>query len=389
MDREAYVERVRELLPGLRERARECEDLRRIPDATVKAFDEAGLMRVVQPARWSGYELSPMALYEGAALVATACPSSAWFLSVVGVHNWQLALFPDAAQEDVWGEDTGVRISSSYAPTGRVEVLDEGFRLSGRWSFSSGCDHCDWVFLGGLVRREGQPAEMRTFLLPRSDYAIDDTWFVAGLSGTGSKDIVVDGAFVPEHRTHSFVDAYNLDSPGQATNSGPLYRLPFGCVFVFGISAPAIGAAQGAFDAYRTSMREKRMAGGAVKLADDPFAQRRLSEAAGEISAARSALEGTFETLCALAEAGESIPLELRTRARFNSANIVERCVRSVNILFEASGGRAIFLDSPIQRFFRDVHAMRAHAANNPDRAAQIFGFSELNPGEPPMDLFL
>jgi len=389
VDRESYVERVRELLPGLRERASECEELRRIPDATVKEFDEAGLMRAVQPARWGGYELSPMALYEGAAVVASACPSSAWFLSVVGVHNWQLALFPDAAQEDVWAEDTGVRISSSYAPTGRVEVVDEGFRLSGRWSFSSGCDHCDWVFLGGLVRREGQPGEMRTFLVPRSDYAIDDTWFVAGLSGTGSKDIVVEDAFVPEHRTHSLVDAYNLDSPGQATNSGPLYRLPFGCVFAFGISAPAIGAAEGAFDAYRANMREKRITGGALKLADDPFAQRRLSDAAGEIGAARSELEGTFEALCRLAEAGEPIPLELRTRARFNSANIVKRCVRAVDTLFEASGGRAIFLDSPMQRFFRDIHAMRAHFANNPDRAAQIFGFSELNPGEPPIDLFL
>ena len=389
MNGETYLERVRELLPGLRERARECEELRRIPDTTVKQFDEAGLLRAVQPARWDGYELSPLVLFQGAALVASACPSSAWFLSVVGVHNWQLALFPDAAQEEVWGQDTGVRISSSYAPTGKVEVLDEGFRLSGRWSFSSGCDHCDWVFLGGVVRREGKPSEMRTFLLPRSDYAIDDTWFVSGLSGTGSKDILVEGAFVPEHRTHSLVDAYNLDSPGQANNPGPSYRLPFGCVFAFGISAPAIGAAEGAFDAYRSYMREKRLTGGVLKLSEDPFAQRRLSQAAGEIGASRSELESTLATLCALAEAREPIPLELRTRARFNSANIVQRCVRAVDTLFEASGGRAIFLDSPMQRFFRDVHAMRAHAANNPERAAQIFGFSELNPGEPPIDLFL
>ena len=126
-----------------------------------------------------------------------------------------------------------------------------------------------------------------------------------------------------------------------------------------------------------------------LKLSEDPFAQRRLSQAAGEISASRSDLEGTLATLYGLAEAGETIPLELRTRARFDSANIVQRCVRAVDTLFEASGGRAIFLDSPMQRFFRDVHAMRAHAANNPERAAQIFGFSELNPGEPPMDLFL
>lgn len=389
MERAEYADRVRALLPGLRERARECEELRRLPDATVKEFEESGLLRALQPARWDGFELPPLALYEGVELVASACPSSAWFFGVVAVHNWQLALFPEAAQQEVWGENTAARISSSYAPTGKVENVDGGFRLSGRWSFSSGCDHCSWVFVGGLVRREGEPTVLRTFLVPRSDYEIDDNWFVAGLSGTGSKEIVMEGAFVPEHRSHSLVDAFHLDSPGQASNPGPLYRLPFGTVFSFGIAAPAIGAAQGAYDAYTATMREKRMAGGPGRLADDPFAQHRLSHAEAEISAARLELKGTFEHFSALIDAGEEIPLRLRTRARFTAANIVQRCVRAVDLLFEASGGRAIFLDSPIQRFFRDIHAMRAHAINNPDRSAQLFGASELNPDQPPKDLFL
>lgn len=389
LDHASYLERARSLLPSLRERAAACEQLRHLPDETFKEFQELGLLRALQPARWGGFELSPLSYYEAIAEVASACPSSGWFLGVVGVHNWQLGLFPDRAQEEVWGGDSSVQISSSYAPTGKVERVDGGFRLSGRWSFSSGCDHCDWVFLGGIAPSDGGPPDMRTFLLPRSDYEIVDNWYVAGLAGTGSKDVAVEEAFVPEHRTHRFIDAYNLANPGQQTNTGALFRLPFGCVFSYCISVPAIGAAQGALDSYRDTMRQKLAAYDGSKVADDPFAQRRLSEAAVEIDAARAEVRATWEPMWLLAEAGEPIPIQMRARARWNAANVVLRGVRAVDLLFEASGGRALFLDNPIQRFFRDVHAMRAHALNNPDRASQVYGYSELHPGQAPPEFFL
>lgn len=390
MNDQQYSEAIGALIPGIRERAPKCEELRRLPDETFRELQDAGLMRAVQPERFDGFELQPLALYEAAIDVAAACPSTAWFLGVVGVHNWQLGLFPEQAQVDVWGEDTSALISSSYAPTGKVERAEGGFRLSGRWSFSSGCDHCSWVFLGGSVPVEaGDPPDMRTFLVPRSDYEIDDTWHVAGLAGTGSKDIVIEEAFVPEYRSHKMLDAYLRQSPGQETNSGPLYRLPFGCVFSYVISAPAIGAAQGALDSYRGYMREKLAAYDGSKVADDPFAQRRLSEAAVEIQAGRAAVRSTWERMWSLAEANEDISLDLRARARWDAANLVLRGVRAVDTLFEAAGGRALFLDNPMQRYFRDVHGMRAHALNNPDKASQIFGSAELHPGEAPPDFFL
>ena len=386
---DAYLENVRALVPALRSRAAECESLRRLPDATLADYRTSGFLRALQPRRWGGFELSPLTFFQAAAEVAAACPSSAWFLSVVGIHNWQLGLFPEQAQKDVWGNDSSVLISSSYAPTGKVERVDGGFRLSGRWSFSSGCDHCQWVFLGGVAPSDGPIPDMRTFLVPRSDYEIIDNWHVTGLCGTGSKDIVVKSAFVPEYRTHRFADAYLFQNPGQAVNTGPIYRLPFGSLFAFCISVPAIGAARGALDSYRSYMQKKVAAYDGSKVADDPFAQRRLSEAAVEIDAADSEVRSTWGTICALAEAGDPIPLNLRARARWTAANIVLRGVRAVDLLFEASGGRALFLDNPIQRYFRDIHAMRAHALNNPDRASQIFGYSELHPGTPPPDFFL
>lgn len=388
MDQDGYLERVRALLPEIEKRAPDCERLRRLPDESFRAFQEAGLLRALQPKRWGGHELDPLTFFEASIEVATACPSSAWVLGVVGVHSWQLALFPEQAQQEVWGEDSSAQISSSYAPTGTVERAEGGFRVSGRWSFSSGCDHCDWVFLGGVVPGEGSPPDMRTFLLPRSDYTIDDNWHVAGLCGTGSKDILVEGAFVPEHRTHRLIDAVSSASPG-GPGASWLYRLPFASIFACAIAVPAIGAAQGAFATYRAQMRRKLSVYDRSKLAEDPFSQVRIAEAASEIDAARAALHQTWEPMIAWARAGEPIPMDHRIRVRRNATDIVRRGIRAVDVLFEASGGRGIFLDNPMQRFFRDVHAMRAHALNNADRAMTLFGRAELLPDEPPRELLL
>src|SRR5437870_7838669 len=244
MTPDMYLQRVRALLPALRERADRAERLRRLPDETFADFQDAGLFRCLQPKRYGGFELDPGTLYQAVMEIGTVCGSTAWILGVVGVHNWHLGLFAPEAQEDVWGKDTSIQLSTSLAPTGTVERAPGGFRLSGRWSFSSGCDFCDWAVLGGIVppKEDGAPPDARTFLLPRSDYAIDDNWHVMGLCGSGSKDIVVEDAFVPEYRTHSYLDAFHLRNPGTAINNGPLYRLPFGLVFAYGLSAAATGA---------------------------------------------------------------------------------------------------------------------------------------------------
>jgi len=391
LDPDRTLERARELAPRLRERAAACEALRRIPDETMKELRESGLLRALQPRRFGGHELDPWTFYEAVMEVAKACASTGWVLGVLGVHNWQLGLFPEAAQRDVWGDDPGVAISSSYAPTGKVERVEGGFRLSGRWSFSSGCDHCDWVFLGGVAPGEGVP-DMRTYLLPRRDYAIDDNWRVAGLCGTGSKDIVVEGAFVPEHRTHRFVDGFSLSSPGQSVNRGPLYRLPFGCVFGCAIAVPAIGAAEGALAHFTAATRKRVSAIPAGRPAEDAFVQARVADAASSTDGARAALHRDWQELLAYAEAGAGIPLPPRVRCRLDATQAVARGVHAVDRLFEASGGHAIFLDNPIQRIFRDVHAMRAHAINNPDKGARLFGRMQLAPDSPPTeigDLFL
>ena len=387
MTPEAYLVRVRSLLPALRERVARAEELRRLPDDTFADFQKAGLFRALQPKRYGGYELDPGVFYQAVIEVGAVCGSSGWILGVLGVHNWHLAILDPRAQEEVWGADDSVQLSTSLAPTGVVERVEGGFRMRGRWSFSSGCDYCQWAVLGGAVppAAPGEPADPRVFLLPRHDYRIDDNWHVMGLCATGSKDIVVEDAFVPEYRTHSYRDAFALNHPGAAINTAPLYRLPFGLIFTYGIVSPAIGAAQGALAAFCEQAAKRINVRDGSRAIEDPFMQYRLAEAAAEIDAARDRMLANFAEMMRLARAGAEIPLADRARYRWDSGKAIERSVRAVDLIFEASGGHGIFLDNPIQRAWRDVHAMRAHAGNNPERASFIFGRSEF--GLPPSDI--
>ncbi|MGA8566674.1 MAG: 3-hydroxy-9,10-secoandrosta-1,3,5(10)-triene-9,17-dione monooxygenase oxygenase subunit [Candidatus Binataceae bacterium] len=393
MNGDEYLKRVRTLIPVFRERAALTERTRRLPDESWADFQRAGLLRALQPARWGGFELHPAAFYRAVMEVSGACPSTGWVLGVLGVHSWQLAAFPERAQQEIWGADSTVQASSSYAPTGKIERVEGGFKLSGRWSFSSGCDFCHWVILGGSTRNPDGTPDARSYLLPRSDYKIDDNWHVMGLTGSGSKDIVVSGAFVPEYRTHKFLDAYNRDNPGQAVNQGALYRLAWASVFAYAIAAPAIGAATGALDCWREGSRARRTAYDHKMVAEDPFAQMRLAEAASAVDGARQRMLDTFDEMMRLAADGREISVERRARLRWDAANAVQLSVHAVDLMFESSGGRAIFLDNPIQRYFRDVHAIRAHALNNPQRAGRTFAMAEMgsfiNERGFPADIFI
>lgn len=381
---------VGELLPALRDRAQETEDARVIPAETIKALQEAGFFRLLQPARYGGLEADPVTFYTAVRMIASACGSTGWVASVVGVHAWQLALFPAAGQEEVWGTDTNTRMSSSYAPTGRAQLAEGGHRLSGRWSFSSGCNHASWVLLGGIVTNdEGSPVDFRTFLLPARDYEIEDVWDTVGLRGTGSNDIVVNGAFVPEHRSLSFADVTKCVCPGQAVNGAPLYRIPFGSVFSYAITTPVIGMAAGAYDAHVAYQRTRVSAAYAgYKVAEDPFAQARIAEAAAEIDAAWLALEHNMTELMSHARAGEAIPMPLRLRIRRDQVRGTAQAISAVDLLFENSGGRSLRTGTPIQRFWRDAHAGRVHAINDPERALSMFGRGEFGHDVPPDAMF-
>lgn len=373
---QGVLDAVRDLLPGFRERADEAERLRQVPEQSVKELEETGFFRLLQPKRYDGIEGDPIDFYTAVKEIASADGSTGWISSVLGVHPWQLALFADEAQQAVWGADTSVRLSSSYAPTGKAVLTEGGYNLSGKWSFSSGSAHASWVLLGGLVFNEdGNVVDFKTFLVPREKYEIVDVWNVVGLRGTGSNDIVVEETFVPEAFTLSMSDTGRCFGPGQEVNDSNLYKLPFHSLFTSTITTPIIGMAQGAY-AEHVQMQQQRVRAAYLgeKASSDPFAAVRIARAGSEIDAAWALLMNNLREEIALVERGEKIPLQLRLKVRRDQVLGTQRAIDAIDDLFEASGGRALAEGTYLQRAWRDAHAGRVHAANDPERALKMYG---------------
>ncbi|MBP6683699.1 MAG: acyl-CoA dehydrogenase family protein [Halioglobus sp.] len=357
---------ARAMGPALRMRRTRCRAEQRVPDETVAEFQAAGFFRILQPEQWGGYAMDPQVFYAVGLEVARFCPSSAWILGVIAVHNWQLAVFDDRAAQDVWADDPTVLISSSYAPVGKVKVVDGGFRLSGRWSFSSGSQHCKWVFLGAVVPTPEAPFDManyRTFLLPISDYQIVDNWDVVGLQGTGSHDIVVDDVFVPEHRTHKSMDGFLCNNPGNAVNDAPLYHMPFMQVFVRAVCTATLGACEGALDAF-IEVAKTRQAG-PVKMKNDLFARQLAAEVKTSIEEMKLTMIRNFDAMMDCCRAGVPIPIEDRVRYRYDSAVVADRCLALSSRMLKAAGSSGIRLDSELLAFHLDILASQAHVANH------------------------
>ncbi len=372
------IETAVALAPKLREASAEATRLRRLPDATWKALLDGGILRGLQPSRWGGGETNPADFFEAVSEVARADGSHGWVAGIIGVHPWQLAMFPIEMQQEVWGEDASVMHSSSYAPTGKAQKVSGGYRLSGRWSFSTGCDHCEWVNLGGIaggVEVEGaQVPDTRSFMVPRRDYRIDDNWHVAGLSGTGSKDIVIEDAFVPEYRSQSHWDyAMGRDLPGWEINPSPLYRLPFAIVFNYALAASVLGAARGFFDLWIDISRTRKGGMGGV-IGDDPYCQSLLSESGYAIEGGFLAMRHDFNYLMDAAREHRPVSFQRRAAMRYNACRSAQLAARTVDRLFEASSGKAIFLDHPLQRRYQDIKAMLGHAYLNVEAPARLHG---------------
>lgn len=375
---ESLLKTARDLIPVLKLRARGCVEGRDVPAETIAELKDAGLFRILQPRRWGGYEMHPNAFFDVQKALAQGCMSTGWMYGVVGCHPYELALFHDEAQHEVWGSDTSVLVSSSYQPVGKVTPVERGYRLSGRWGFSTGSIHCDWVLLGAMVppSQEGGPPDMRTFLLPRSDYRIDrEAWRVFGLQGTGSHDVIVEDVFVPEYRTHRAIDGFMCKNPGQAENSGALYRLPWAQVFTRSVSTAAFGGARAAVDAAIAIMKDRVSTNTGKASKADPMLHAAIAKAHAQILEMEQTLHLTFVDLMSYAEQGQDIPMQKRALYAYQSSTVVRRLAELVDGMVQLLGGRAIYTSSEIIQPWLDLNAARAHVANDPNnRTTDVVG---------------
>jgi alkylation response protein AidB-like acyl-CoA dehydrogenase len=328
----------------------------------------------MMPKSVGGLELDPGEVHQATRLLATACPSTAWAMQLLMTHAHAVPYFDPALQDEIWESDPDVLICSSIAPVGRGEPAEGGVRLTGRYPWSSGSEHAHWAMLGFLLHDGDAPPEFRFAVIPRSDYRIEDVWFAAGLKGTGSQDLVVEDTFVPSHRTEAVMALNFGQSRGYGHESAALYKLPVQPVFAAGFSAVALGAAEALRDLCAARVKTRVRAYTGAKTAESAPALVRIAEATHELRAAALILENNWASMMERARSGEFASMEEFFDWRSDQAYVTRLCVRAADRLFAGAGGSAVLEKSPMQRFWRDIHAGAAHAYNDYDIAAQVLG---------------
>ncbi len=338
---------------------------------------DAELFRLMQPERFGGFEYGYDVFVELVAAIGAGDGSTGWVYSLGAVHPWLIACYPDEAQKEVWSQDRDAIAAVSYAPTGKAVPDKDGYRLTGRFSFASGVDNANWGIVGGMLPLKEGP-KPGFFLIPRSQFSIHDDWFTMGLAGTGSKTIVVEDQFVPAYRTVTFADMLIGNGPGTATNPNPLYRQPMLAVVPHCLVAPALGMARGALEAFKEQVAGRTtrgaVAGGNNKMSEFVTIQMRVAEATASIDAAGLMIHRDIRETLSIIESGKPADVNLRMRNRLTHSFATKLLVQAVDALFLAAGGSALGLQHPVQRFWRDIHAVSSHISLNWDSVSAMYG---------------
>ena len=375
----ALLARARAIADAARPRVQQTEADRRIAQDIIERLREAELFRILQPRAYGGFEYGFDVFTDIVATVGRGCGSTAWVYGLGAVHQWFVASFPGQAQAEFWA-DPGSIAQGSYAPAGKTIAVDGGYRASGTWSFTSGCDNADWYLLATMIPAAGgADAPRAAFLLvPREDARIDDNWHTMGLRGTGSKNIVAEDVFIPAHRVLAVSDLVAGTGPGTLANTNPIYRQSFLAIIPVTLVAPILGMAEGALadfvDMVKLRTTRGAVAGGNRRMAEFAAIQSRVAEATGCIDAARLMMFRDIAETRAIAERGEATPLDMRLRNRLDHSFCTRLLVQAIDALFLASGGQGIFIEKPLQQVWRDAHAAASHISLNWDAVGTMYG---------------
>lgn len=367
-----YLAAVDGILDSLRAGRPLSEEEGCVPDSSVDAMIGTGLFRAFTPMQYGGLEMDPASFFEGIMRIAEADSAAAWIAGQLNVHSFEIALMDKRMQDEFWGEGPDTRASSSYAPIGKYESVQDGYLLTGTWTFSSGVDHAQWVILGGGDRN---------FVVPVTDVAIDhNSWDVQGLKGTGSKSVTLDNVFVPGYRTHLLIDTYNDANPGWEVNNRPLYWVSFLSLFNSTPANTAIGTAVGGIETFieQSRVRLTRQGTGAP-AAQNPFLHLKVAEARTRVRTVKDRHLKNWRELFDIACRGqEASPLE-RMRVRFEAADSIAASFESFTEIWPIAGAAASSSANPLQQTMRDLMAARNHGSAGKELAAgqyvkELFG---------------
>ena len=384
------LERVRELKPVFRDAARDTETNRRVSKQTMDRLRDAGLTKLVRPARFGGFEYGLAELAQIAFELGSVCGSTGWCGSLAMCYQWMTSYFPLEAQQDVWSDPDNL-VAGSYQPSKECEIVQGGIKLAGTWPYASNCENSQWLMLGALLQNSKGPPEPMWCLVPITDMVVDqDTWFTSGLQGTGSKTVRIEKpVFVPEHRMMRFADVVSGSVPGKKIDNNNMSHFGFTTFGPTALVSPVLGMAQGALESFIQMAQTKVRAakpGMMVAMASSPLIQSR-------IGAASATIDSAFTLLLSSVAAAEDkvrrgIPLEAAERVaiRRNQGFAAKQSVTVVNELFAKEGAAGSDLSAPLQRFWRDANAAALHLSLDWEPIAAMYGQQRL--GLEPVGLY-
>ena len=340
--------------PAIRAQHEQLDAQRRLPPHLAIGLAEAGLFKLLMPARYGGHEVDPATALATIEALAASDGSVGW-LSLANVGGLCMGLLAESAVRVLLDANPDVVVGGTLVPSGIAQRVPGGYRVSGRWGFASGVQHSGWMMVGCVVVDESRAAEagMRALFVRTDDLRVIDTWSVNGLRGTGSHDIVVDDIFVPEELSFT---------PGDpAVEPGPLYRFPIRSLGAAGIAAVCLGIARCAVDAFIRLATTKTPTMSVGVLGERFHAQHAFAKAEALVQSSRTWLYGCIEDSWSMVVAGDIVPIEQQARMRLAATNACTNAVMAVDLIHAASGGAGLFVSSPIERSFRDVHAAGQH----------------------------
>jgi 3-hydroxy-9,10-secoandrosta-1,3,5(10)-triene-9,17-dione monooxygenase len=382
MNSQVMVQRAVDMIPTLRARATDTEQLRTLSSDTIQDFKDAGFYRILQPRRFGGYQLGLRTFCDVMVNVSRGCGASGWVLCLTAAHTFHMAACAEEGQIEMYGEDGDFRSPLILAPQGTATPTDGGYRLNGKWNYNSGGEHANWVAVAAIVPGDADAVEPKDVLLSfirREDYEIFDNWHVMGMRGTGSKQAIVDDVFVPSSRVVSLPAWGAGHAPGFGVHDDPFYRTPHMDVFCAELSSVCVGLAESAIDAfYDRAMTKVAPFPPFAHLKTDHSAQRRVGLARARVDAARAILDQIISQQAEHTEQAAIGTLEFSEEATIRTMLRVQMVRRlaseAVDFLFDASGTSATQSGQPMERIYRDLSTIRTHYLMDADRVAANWG---------------
>jgi alkylation response protein AidB-like acyl-CoA dehydrogenase len=361
---EPILDAVKALIPSITVRAEEIERARRLPPDLVDELLAAGCFRMLVPRSHGGAELDPPAQTQVLEELARADASVAWTVMIGSEAPVLFRMLPRASFDALYADGPDVIMAGASKPTGVATPVEGGYRVSGQWAFASGCQHAHW-FIGHCVVDDGRQPPGRMMVLPQSDLEIKDTWSVSGLCGTGSHDVVANGAFVPDELSFVMFGS-------EPAVDVPSLQIPEVTRAAIQIASVTIGVARGALDEIVALARDKTPTFAEGPLASNPLFQNQLGEADTQLRAARTALYAEADMVWAKAQASAPFTPEDRAHVRGTTTWVARTAAAVVTTAYQAGGSSSIYTSNPLQRRLRDAHTLTQHFVMKADTFTKV-----------------